>query len=218
MIGTNNGNARFDVTINYRDGRDTVQHTNVTAEVADDLEYAFQTDSGVSVVTVRQISPSNAFESVVPAAPHGDEADEVIKLTADAVLFGDFTDGPHILLIERGWAPYKGFWALPGGHVDRGEDTEDAALRELAEETGIRIGTMTYVNAYASPGRDPRGRYVSFAYAWRMPHRIEPTPGDDAVRAVWVRVDDVLSGKVRVAFDHGQIIRDALKVAEFYHS
>lgn len=145
--------------------------------------------------------------------------DEVIKLTADAVLFGDFFEGPHVLLIERGDEPFTGCWALPGGHANSGEDTEDAAYRELAEETGLRIGPqMKPVGAYQTPGRDPRGRYVTFAYVGRMGHRVEPTAGDDAARAAWVALGEVLTGSVPVAFDHLRIIRDALNVAEFYHS
>lgn len=209
-----NPHARFNVSIYYRDGRNPQVHTNVSGETADALEYAFNTDSGVSQVTVTQIEPADASES----ATHGDPNDEVIKLTADVVLFGDFHDGRYVLLIERGWDPFKGCLALPGGHVDRDEETEHAAARELAEETGLTVGSLAYVGAYATPKRDPRGRYVTFAYAGRMPHRTEPTASDDATRAAWIPLDDVLTGSVRVGFDHAQIIRDALSVAPFYHS
>ncbi len=207
---TGNASARFDVTVTYRDGRDPQQHTNVSAQTADSLEFAFKTDSGVNLIEVVQRETS--------AAPHADPADEVVKLTADAVLFGDFPEGRHVLLIERGWDPFEGHWALPGGHVDQGEETSDAARRELAEEAGITISNMTYVGAYAAVGRDPRGRCVSFAYTWRMPQRIEPVAGDDATRAAWVPVNDVLTGALPVAFDHEQIIREALAVTRFYHS
>lgn len=207
---TDNTSARFDVEVTYRDGRDPQQHTNVSAQVADDLEFAFNTDPGVSQVSV---IPRNA-----DAAPHGDPDDEAIRLTADVVLFGDFPGGRHVLLIERAWPPFKGRRALPGGHVGRAEETEAAAARELAEETGISVGSLTYVGAYGAPGRDPRGRYVTFAYAARMPHRIEPTAGDDADRAEWVPLDRVLTGAAPLAFDHARIIRDALSVARFFHS
>jgi 8-oxo-dGTP diphosphatase len=143
-----------------------------------------------------------------------DATAEQIRLTANVVLLGEFDDDVWVLLIERGKAPFRGLLALPGGHVDQGEDTEDAAHRELAEETGIRVGALTYVGAYAAPGRDPRGRYVSLAYAGRMPHRVDPTAGDDAARATWVRLDEALSGPL--AFDHAQILRDALRVTTLY--
>lgn len=137
---------------------------------------------------------------------------ETARLTADVVLFGDFAGALHVLLIERGWDPYAGHWALPGGHVDEGEETEDAAHRELTEETGLRVGHLTLVGAYSMVGRDPRGRYVTFAYAGWMPHRLEPTAADDATGAAWVPVDEVLSGRRPVAFDHAVIIRDAFNV------
>lgn len=213
MIITDNADARFDVSIYYTDGRTPWHHTDVSAQVADRLEFAATMDPEVSQVHVAQ--------RAADADQHADsENDEVIKLTADVVLFGDFLDeGRFVLLIEREWDPFKGCYALPGGHADRGEDTQDAAYRELTEETGLRIGPqLKLVNAYQTPGRDPRGRYVTFAYAGRMPHRVEPTAGDDAARAAWVPLDDVLSGAVSVAFDHAQVIRDALNVVPFYHS
>jgi 8-oxo-dGTP diphosphatase len=144
------------------------------------------------------------------------EATEQVRLTADVVLFGEFDGAAWVLLIERGWDPFKGHLALPGGHVDAGETAEDAAHRELAEETGIRVGALTQVGAYAAPGRDPRGRYVTFAYTARMPRRVEPVAGDDAVRAEWVRLDEILSGTRRIAFDHDLIIRNALDHVTFY--
>ena len=140
---------------------------------------------------------------------------EQIRLTADVVLFGEFEGDVWVLLIERGWAPFKGSRALPGGHVDPDEATEDAAYRELTEETGLRIGPqLKLAGVYAAPGRDPRGRYVTFAYAGRMGRRVEPVAGDDAVRAEWVRLNDALNGEL--AFDHAQIIRDALAVTPLY--
>jgi 8-oxo-dGTP diphosphatase len=147
-----------------------------------------------------------------PAEPaDGHEEAETVRFTADVVLIGEFDNDVWVLLIERGWEPFKGCWALPGGHVDPGEDAEHAAYRELAEETGIGLGPqLKQVGGYAAPGRDPRGRYVTFAYAGCVDHRIVPSAGDDAVRAQWVRLEEVLSERVRVAFDHAQIIHDAL--------
>lgn len=146
-----------------------------------------------------------------------DAVPEQIRLTADVVLFGEFDGTAHVLLIERGRYPFEGCWALPGGHVDEGEDAEDAAYRELQEETGLRIGPqLRPVGAYQTPRRDPRGRYVTFAYSGRMGHRVEPTAGDDAAKAQWVRLDRVMSGDVPLAFDHAEILRDALKVQPLY--
>jgi 8-oxo-dGTP pyrophosphatase MutT (NUDIX family) len=75
--------------------------------------------------------------------------DETIHYTADVVLFA----AGHVLLIERGWDPYEGCWALPGGHVDAGETSVVAAARELEEETGSRAGSWRYLGAfYTAPG------------------------------------------------------------------
>lgn len=138
---------------------------------------------------------------------------ETVRLTADAVVFGERDRQLYVLLILRGWDPYEGYWALPGGHVDAGEITAAAAHRELHEETGLSVGVLTQVEAYADPGRDPRGRYVTFAYTTLLNHTPRPTAGDDAARAEWVLVDEALAEGIVLAFDHKQIIADALRVA-----
>jgi 8-oxo-dGTP diphosphatase len=196
---------------------DTIKKTTHAAPTDDsgraDTGHALcGSDTGYVSTDPFQVDCTVCLLTVEPA----DETPETIRLTADVVLFGEFDGAVHVLLIERGWDPFKGRWALPGGHVDLGEDTEDAAHRELAEETGIRVGSLTFVSAYGTVGRDPRGRYVTFAYAGRMPHRLEPAAGDDAVRAEWVRLDRIVSGEVPLAFDHLEIVRDALRVTPLY--
>ena len=143
-----------------------------------------------------------------------DTAPEAARLTADAVVFGSDSRGDlHVLLIRRRWAPYEGCWALPGGHVDPGEHTHAAALRELAEETGLRLTRpMAPFAVYAEPGRDPRGRYVTFAYTARLSDTPALAPADDAADARWLLVNDVLTGRYRLAFDHARIVDDALKL------
>ncbi|MEV8365911.1 NUDIX hydrolase [Streptomyces niveus] len=135
------------------------------------------------------------------------ETFETIRLTADVVLIAD----NHVLLIERGWDPFEGMWALPGGHVDPGEEVQTAAARELAEETGITVPmeSLREVGTFTAPGRDPRGRYVTVAYTATLPERVEPTAGDDATRAVWWP----LSWLPELAFDHAAIIRAAVETA-----
>lgn len=134
---------------------------------------------------------------------------ETARLTADVALFGDRDGQPHVLLIRRRYDPFEGHWALPGGHVDQGERTETAARRELTEETGVTAAALRLAGVYADPGRDPRGRYIDFAYTAHLPGTPPPTAADDAAAVDWLPVDDVLSGRYPLAFDHARIIRDA---------
>ena len=134
-----------------------------------------------------------------------------IRLTADVVALAPDDDGlEHVLLIRRRWAPYEGHWALPGGHVDQGEEAVDAAARELREETGLDItpDALTELGAWHAPGRDPRGRYVTVAYRADLPHRATATAADDATDARWWPVDALAD--LAVAFDHRKIIARAL--------
>lgn len=136
---------------------------------------------------------------------------ETAHLTADAVVFGENNGALHVLLIRRRWEPFAGHWALPGGHVDPGEQAHAAAVRELEEETGLRVtpGSFLPFGAYGDPGRDPRGRYVTFAYTARLFSTPEPVPADDAAESLWLPVDDVLAGRYPLAFDHARIVAEA---------
>jgi len=130
---------------------------------------------------------------------------EMARLTADVVATTLIDGVLHVLLVRRGWPPYAGLWALPGGHVDAGERPEEAAARELVEETGLRAEGLELVGVYAEPDRDPRGRYVTWAYATWLPAAPTPTAGDDATAARWVPVDQAIHDGL--AFDHEQILR-----------
>jgi 8-oxo-dGTP diphosphatase len=135
------------------------------------------------------------------------ETIETIRYAADVVAID-----PHgrVLLIERGWDPYKGHWALPGGHVDPGEASLEAAARELEEETGVRVaaGALRLVGVFDAPGRDPRGRYVCAAYLARVPADTHATAADDATDARWWP----LVALPPLAFDHADIIRAATRL------
>ncbi|HEX6946941.1 MAG TPA: NUDIX hydrolase [Acidimicrobiia bacterium] len=133
-----------------------------------------------------------------------------IAVTVDAVVFVDLPDGLSVLLVERANPPFQGKWALPGGFVDPDEDLPDAAARELAEETGVTGVDLVQLGAYGSPGRDPRGRNVSIVY-WGLAHAsTRPTAGDDAADARLVPVDEALGHPEMLAFDHHQILGDAV--------
>ena len=131
-------------------------------------------------------------------------------LTADIVVFSnDPTGHPTLLLIRRKNQPFAGRWALPGGFVDEGETAEEAARRELKEETSLnaRGKQMTAVGLYDTPGRDPRGWTVSAAYAMRVAGEPTAIAQDDASEVQWHRLDSL----PQLAFDHAQIIADAVK-------
>ena len=130
-------------------------------------------------------------------------------VTADAVLLVRGADGPQALVIRRGNQPFEGSWALPGGFVDINEDLRHAAVRELHEETGLRVTQLRQLGAYGAPDRDPRHRTVSVAFLAVLDDPPEPTAGDDAAHAEWKPADWLLE-QDRLAFDHAQILRDAL--------
>jgi ADP-ribose pyrophosphatase YjhB (NUDIX family) len=140
---------------------------------------------------------------------------ETATLTVDVVVIDVDPAGiasPRVLLIKRRWSPYADCWALPGGGVNPDEDLFDAAARELAEETGLRLDAdeLEHVAAYGDPGRDPRGRVVSFAYVATVTDGPEVTGQDDAVTAQWWPLDDVFNGCLRLAFDHAAIVAEAV--------
>ncbi|NOT38913.1 MAG: NUDIX hydrolase [Alphaproteobacteria bacterium] len=124
------------------------------------------------------------------------------KLTVDAVVF----DGEdRLLLIKRKSAPFKGYYALPGGFVEVGETVEQAACRELMEETGVTAKKPQLVGIYSAPGRDPRGHVVSIAFLMELT-KATAKAGDDAAAAEFVT--DWRSKQL--AFDHNKIVSDAV--------
>lgn len=138
------------------------------------------------------------------------KAKETVRLTADVLLITP-SQPQDILLIRRRHDPCKGLWALPGGHVETGESTADAARRELAEETGVIVDHLELMGVYAAPGRDPRGRYVAFVYYSLVSGAIPvPVAGDDAAGARWWPVDAITDQMM--AFDHYSIITDTLQL------
>ena len=143
-----------------------------------------------------------------------------IAYTADMVIFTIVNGRLSILLIKRGGHPYKGCWALPGGFVNYDEASEDAASRELFEETGlgVDISFLEQLKTYSTPNRDPRMRFVSTAYIAFIPYEElgKPIGGDDASDAHFFAVEDLFADdeNIELAFDHNVIIRDGIERAQ----
>jgi 8-oxo-dGTP diphosphatase len=115
-----------------------------------------------------------------------------------------FDPSGKLLLIRRKNPPFQGQYALPGGFINYGETTEQAAARELSEETGLRAIRLSLIGVYSEPNRDPRRHVVSIAYLATV-EEYKPVPGDDATHAEFV--DGWHDQKL--AFDHNIIVDDA---------
>jgi len=129
-------------------------------------------------------------------------------VTVDAAVFRIVAGKVKLLLIQRGNEPYKCKWALPGGFVDMDEELEDASLRELAEETGLKKVSLEQLRTFGRCGRDPRGRQISVVFFGVVS---EPAgkikAGDDAAKAKWFDIGDL---PTEMAFDHDEVIGYAI--------
>lgn len=113
------------------------------------------------------------------------------SVTADMVIFARGSEAEHleVLLIQRGRPPFRGQYALPGGFVNPDESVDDAAARELKEETGVDCGCLEQLRTFSTPGRDPRRWVITCAYlALVEKSEITVKAGDDAKAAEWFSV------------------------------
>lgn len=126
-------------------------------------------------------------------------------VTADCVVITKEAE-PQVLLIERGFDPFKGSWAFPGGFMNMDETTEQCAIRELEEETGLKVTNLHQIGAYSKVDRDPRGRTITVAYLVIIDSPAAVTGQDDAAKARWFPINALPP----LAFDHDDIMRDAI--------
>ena len=135
-------------------------------------------------------------------------------VTVDVVILTMSEGLLHLLLVCRGEAPFEGMWAIPGGFKRPTETLDEAAKRELREETGVDAASLlTQFGAYGDPERDPRMNVVTIAYLAVLRDVGAVVAGTDAAAAALIPVSDVLNGKVDLAFDHRRIVRDAIERA-----
>lgn len=129
------------------------------------------------------------------------------SVTVDVVIFSLVHADLQVLLVKRKNAPFAGVWAIPGGFVHINESLEEAAERELAEETGVTGVYTEQLYTFGDPERDPRTRVITVAYFALVPHdAAQHRPGADAAETAWFSVFDL----PEVAFDHAEILDYAL--------
>ncbi|MFQ6010252.1 MAG: nicotinamide-nucleotide adenylyltransferase [Candidatus Aenigmatarchaeota archaeon] len=122
-------------------------------------------------------------------------------MTVDAII----NYNGSFVLIKRGNVPFKDMYALPGGHVDKGEKVENAVIREVKEETGLDFKIKGFLGVYNEPGRDPRGYYATLVFYGKGKGELKS--GDDA-KSVHLRKNI----PEEMAFDHKKILQDFLEV------
>ena len=127
-----------------------------------------------------------------------------IFVTVDVLVIKKKTE--ELFLFKRLNEPFKDCWALPGGFVDENEDLEQAARRELFEETNIETDEMTQIGTFGKPYRDPRGHMISVAYQTNLNENQKVKAKDDAKEVKWFSIKDL----PELAFDHLEIINSIL--------
>lgn len=130
------------------------------------------------------------------------------SMTVDVVVWAARQGQPHVLLIRRRHWPYEGHWALPGGFMEITETLEQAARRELAEETGLAEIPLEPLQPFDAPDRDPRQRVITMAFLAVVNEQEAGAAlraGDDASDIRWWPMTELPP----LAFDHDQIIAAA---------
>jgi 8-oxo-dGTP diphosphatase len=147
-----------------------------------------------------------------PPAGYDPSQFPAFAVTVDVVIL-TMSDGElHVLLVRRGEAPFQGMWAIPGGFKRPAETLDEAARRELAEETGVDVPSLlAQFGAYGDPERDPRMNVVTVAYLAVLRDVGGIVAGTDAAEAALTPVSNVLNGKLDLAFDHLRIVTDAVE-------
>jgi len=128
------------------------------------------------------------------------------SVSADVMTFD--RESNKILLIQRKNDPFAGSWALPGGFMDMDESAEQCAVRELQEETGLKVGDVQQIGAFSAVERDPRARVVTIAFLAFASESDGAVAADDAADARWFKMDEL----PELAFDHAKIIQAGMEL------
>ena len=129
-------------------------------------------------------------------------------VAVDLVIFKTAGNLRQVLLILRKNEPFADQWALPGGFLDEGETLEQAAERELMEETGVKCDGLKQLAAWSTVNRDPRTRVISVSFLAEIADDQNPVAADDAKDARWFEINEL----PELAFDHDQMIKQAIKL------
>lgn len=130
------------------------------------------------------------------------------SVTVDVLVFTILEDELKVALIKRGVPPYQGRWAIPGGFVRMDESLEEAARREMSEETGLSDVFLEQLYTFGAVNRDPRGRVITVSYYALVPgEKLKLSASTDAADARWFSTNDL----PKLAFDHAKIMEAALQ-------
>ncbi|MDD5192640.1 MAG: NUDIX domain-containing protein [Candidatus Nanoarchaeia archaeon] len=132
------------------------------------------------------------------------------SVTVDIVIFTIKDNNLKVLLVKRGVEPFKNKWAFPGGFVKIHENLEQAAKRELEEETGVKEVYLEQLYTFGDVSRDPRGRVITvtyFALINSEKAKEKLNASTDVIEAEWFEISNLPP----LAFDHSEILKYAIK-------
>jgi 8-oxo-dGTP diphosphatase len=131
--------------------------------------------------------------------------EEQTAKTVDAVI--EDSQG-NIILIKRKYPPFKDYFALPGGFIEKGENPKQALIREVKEETNLNVKILKKIGVFDEEGRDPRGRIVSTAFLCQIIGDTSTMEsGTDSAEVELIPIDDIKS--LDLAFDHREILKES---------
>lgn len=129
-----------------------------------------------------------------------------LRMASDVCVLRRLDGDLQVLLIRRAKDPHKDCWAIPGGRLEADENLEQCALRELEEETGVKVDAVTQFATFSEPDRDPRVRTVSACYVAWVEGEVDLKAATDAADADWFSFQDL----PELAFDHDQVLEACL--------